>query len=102
MELSPHFRLAYASDAYHTVPPGATIRVRIQFTPDESKDYSHKLVCITKTEKIAVPIRAIGARAILNIPDNISKCAVKSSTQKTRLVHNTGNLEAHYQLITQR
>ncbi|XP_005530185.1 PREDICTED: hydrocephalus-inducing protein homolog, partial [Pseudopodoces humilis] len=103
MELSPHFRLAYASDAYHTVPPGATIRVRIQFTPDESKDYSHELVCITKTERIAVPIRAIGARAILGFPDQLdfSKCPVKSSTQKTLLVHNTGNLEAHYQISTQ-
>uniref|UniRef100_A0A8C0ZHX8 HYDIN/VesB/CFA65-like Ig-like domain-containing protein n=1 Tax=Cyanistes caeruleus TaxID=156563 RepID=A0A8C0ZHX8_CYACU len=67
------------------------------------QDYSHELVCITKRERIVVPIRAIGARAILNIPDQLdfSKCWVKCSTQKTLMVHNTGNLEAHYQISTQ-
>uniref|UniRef100_A0A8C0Z9K6 Hydrocephalus-inducing protein-like n=1 Tax=Cyanistes caeruleus TaxID=156563 RepID=A0A8C0Z9K6_CYACU len=66
-------------------------------------DYSHELVCITKTERIVVPIRAIAARAILTIPDqlNFSECPVKSSTKKTLLLRNTGNLEAHYYISTQ-
>ncbi|XP_023802399.1 hydrocephalus-inducing protein homolog [Cyanistes caeruleus] len=103
MQSSPYFRLVCPNDAYRAVPRGATARVRIQFTPNESKDYSHELVCITKTERIVVPIRAIAARAILTIPDqlNFSECPVKSSTKKTLLLRNTGNLEAHYYISTQ-
>ncbi|NXP98214.1 HYDIN protein, partial [Vidua macroura] len=67
------------------------------------QDYSHELVCMTAKERIVVPIRAIGAKAILEFPDHLDflKRPVKYSTQKTLLVRNTGNLEAHYQLSTQ-
>ncbi|NXI13442.1 HYDIN protein, partial [Irena cyanogastra] len=67
------------------------------------QDYSHELVCMTGMERMVVPIRAIGAQAILDFPDQLdfSKCLVKCSIQKTLLVHNTGNLEAHYQISTQ-
>uniref|UniRef100_H0ZFR8 HYDIN/VesB/CFA65-like Ig-like domain-containing protein n=1 Tax=Taeniopygia guttata TaxID=59729 RepID=H0ZFR8_TAEGU len=103
MESSPYFQLACPSDAYHIVPPFATARVRICFTPDETKDYSNEIVCMTAKERIVVPIRAIAARAVLDVPDQLdfSKCPVKYSTQKTLLVRNTGKLEAHYQLSTQ-
>ena len=81
----------------------------IQFTPDEKKvlsgvvcsfdsfvnwktlystlglalifqqDYTHELICITEREKFLVPVKAIGARAILDFPDEISfgTCPVK-------------------------
>lgn len=51
-----------------------------------------------------VPIRAIGARAILDFPDqlNFSVCPVKHSTQKTLLVRNVGNREARYHISTHR
>ncbi|NWT91809.1 HYDIN protein, partial [Urocynchramus pylzowi] len=67
------------------------------------QDYFHQLVCATEREEFIVPIRAIGARAILDFPDQLdfSKCPVKYSTQKTLLVRNVGNLEAHYQISTQ-
>ncbi|XP_056217873.1 vigilin-like [Falco biarmicus] len=68
------------------------------------KDYFHELICITEREKFVVPIRAIGARAILDFPDqvNFSACPVKYSTQKTLLVRNVGNREARYCISTQR
>ncbi|NWU55618.1 HYDIN protein, partial [Dromas ardeola] len=67
------------------------------------QDYCHQLTCITEREKFIVPIRAIGARAILDFPDqlNFSVCPVKSSTQKTLLVRNIGNREARYCISTQ-
>ncbi|NXO98755.1 HYDIN protein, partial [Certhia brachydactyla] len=67
------------------------------------QDYSHKLTCITGRERIVVPIRAIGARAILDFPDQLdfSECPVKHSTQKTLLVRNIGNRVALCQLRTQ-
>ncbi|NWY31199.1 HYDIN protein, partial [Pheucticus melanocephalus] len=67
------------------------------------QDYSHELVCLTARERIVVPIRAIGARAVLDLPAQLdfSECPVKHSTQKTLLIRNVGNLAARYQLSTQ-
>uniref|UniRef100_A0A803W1T4 HYDIN/VesB/CFA65-like Ig-like domain-containing protein n=1 Tax=Ficedula albicollis TaxID=59894 RepID=A0A803W1T4_FICAL len=103
MERSPYFELLCPNDAYHIVPPGASSTVRIRFTPDTNKNYSHQLVCITGLERIVVPIRANPAQAILEFPDQLdfSECPVKYSTQKTVLLRNVGNLEAQFQLSTQ-
>ncbi|XP_038004455.1 hydrocephalus-inducing protein-like [Motacilla alba alba] len=103
MESSPYFQLMCSNDAYRIVLPGASAPVRIRFTPGENKDYSHKLICVTAKKRIVVPIRAIGARAILELPDQLdfSVCPVKCSTQQTLLLRNVGNKEAHYQLSTQ-
>ncbi|XP_059717013.1 hydrocephalus-inducing protein homolog [Haemorhous mexicanus] len=59
---------------------------------------------MTSRERIVVPIRAIGARAVLDFPAQLdsSKCAVQGSTQKTLLVHSVGTRAARYQLSTQR
>ena len=44
-----------------------------------SQDYTHELICITEREKFLVPVKAVGARAILDFPDEISfgTCPVK-------------------------
>ncbi|KAL9822952.1 uncharacterized protein GJ701_016070 [Geothlypis trichas] len=104
MESSPYFQLSCSSDVFRLVPPGASAPVRIRFTPGENKDYSHELVCVTENERIVVPIRAIGARAVLDLPArlDLSKCPVRSSTQQTLLVRNVGDQAARYQLSTQR
>ncbi|NXO97682.1 HYDIN protein, partial [Certhia brachydactyla] len=67
------------------------------------QDYSHKLTCITGTGWIVVPIRALGARAILDFPDEVdfSVCPVKHGTQKRLLIRNVGNRASQYQLSTQ-
>ncbi|XP_058672256.1 hydrocephalus-inducing protein homolog [Ammospiza caudacuta] len=103
MESSPYFQLVSSSDAYRAVPPGASAPVRIRFTPSKNKDYCHELVCLTARERIVVPIRAIGARAVLDFPAQLdfSKCPVKVSTQQTLLVRNVGARAARYQLSTQ-
>ncbi|CAM9126273.1 unnamed protein product, partial [Bubo scandiacus] len=66
-------------------------------------DYFYQLTCITEREKFIVPIRAIGARAVLDFPDqlNFSVCPVKYSSQKTLLVRNIGNREARYRISTE-
>ncbi|XP_063024379.1 hydrocephalus-inducing protein-like [Melospiza melodia melodia] len=103
MESSPYFQLVSSNNAYRVVLPGASVPVRVRFTPDESKDYSHEFVCVTARERIVVPIVAIGARAVLDFPAQLdfSKCPVKHSTQQTLLVRNVGNLKTRYQLSTQ-
>ncbi|XP_062355744.1 hydrocephalus-inducing protein homolog [Cinclus cinclus] len=104
MERSPYFELVCPSDVRHIILPGTSSHVRIRFTPDETENYSHELVCLTARDRIVVPIQAIAAQAILlDFPDQLdfSRCPVKYSSQKTLLVRNVGNVEAHYQLSTQ-
>ncbi|XP_065590283.1 hydrocephalus-inducing protein homolog [Cyrtonyx montezumae] len=102
LESSPYFKLISPSDACRKVAPGMPLTFHILFTPEENKDYFHQLTCITEREKFVVPIRAIGARAVLDFPDqlNFSVCPVKHSTQRTLLVHNVGNREARYHIST--
>ncbi|XP_009468798.1 PREDICTED: hydrocephalus-inducing protein homolog [Nipponia nippon] len=103
LESSPYFKLISPNAVCRKVAPGMPSTFRILFTPEENKDYFHQLTCITEREKFIVPIRAIGARAILDFPDqlNFSVCPVKYSTQKTLLVRNIGNREARYCISTQ-
>ncbi|XP_069735049.1 LOW QUALITY PROTEIN: hydrocephalus-inducing protein homolog [Phaenicophaeus curvirostris] len=103
MEKSLYFKLVVPSGVCRKVAPGMTTSFRVLFTPEENKDYFHQLTCITERETFNVPIRAIGARAILDFPDelNFSSCPVKYTTQKTLLIHNVGNRVAHYCLSTE-
>lgn len=68
------------------------------------QDYFDELIIITEREKFFVPIRAIGARAILDFPEqlNFTDCPVRFSTRKTLLVRNVGKREACYSITTLR
>nr|XP_004659621.2 hydrocephalus-inducing protein homolog [Jaculus jaculus] len=103
-ESSPYFKVISPKDSGHKVAPGVPTIFRVLFTPEENKDYAHMLTCITEREKFIVPIKARGARAILDFPDelNFSTCPVKYSTQKILLVRNIGNKDAVFQLKTSR
>ncbi|XP_073515931.1 hydrocephalus-inducing protein homolog isoform X2 [Phyllobates terribilis] len=103
-ESSPYFQIVSPNDVCHKVAPGMPSTFHVLFTPEENKDYVHELICITERERFVVPVRAIGARAVLDFPDQISfeVCPVKYNTQKTLLVRNIGNREARFQLLTQR
>uniref|UniRef100_A0A803TF57 HYDIN axonemal central pair apparatus protein n=1 Tax=Anolis carolinensis TaxID=28377 RepID=A0A803TF57_ANOCA len=104
LESSPYFKVISPNDVCNKVAPGMPSTFHILFTPEENKDYFHELTCITEREKFIVPIRALGARGILDFPDqiNFSTCPVKYNTQKMLLVRNIGNREAFYQITTQR
>ncbi|XP_078527074.1 hydrocephalus-inducing protein homolog isoform X2 [Lissotriton helveticus] len=99
-EASPYFKIVSPSDVGHKVAPGMQSIFHILFTPEENKDYFHELTCITEREMFVVPIRAIGARAILDFPDelNFSTCPVKYNSQKTLLIRNIGKREARFEL----
>ncbi|OCT82470.1 hypothetical protein XELAEV_18025000mg [Xenopus laevis] len=102
-ENSPYFQIISPNDVCNKVAPGMPSIFRILFTPEENKDYFHELVCVTEREKFVVPVRAVGARALLDFPDqlNFLLCPVKYNSQKTLLVRNIGNREARFQLFTQ-
>ncbi|XP_014384628.1 PREDICTED: hydrocephalus-inducing protein homolog [Myotis brandtii] len=103
-ESSPYFKVISPKDIGHKVAPGVPSIFRILFTPEENKDYAHMLTCVTEREKFIVPIKARGARAILDFPDklNFSTCPVKYRTQKMLLVRNIGNRDAVFHITTYR
>ncbi|NXI34967.1 HYDIN protein, partial [Galbula dea] len=102
LEDSPYFRLLGPSELCQKVAPGMLSTFHILFTPQENKDYCHQLTCTTERERFVVPIRAIGARALLDFPDHLSfsACPVNYSTQRTLLVRNVGTREARCSLST--
>ena len=115
---TPYFTIVAPANAYQKVAPGVALIFRIQFRPEEQQvrivgigrattsplrlqDYSHEILVATEREKYLVPIRAIGARAILDFPDEITfpSTAVKSSNMsKVLFVRNIGNNAARFVL----
>ncbi|XP_032984537.1 hydrocephalus-inducing protein homolog [Rhinolophus ferrumequinum] len=101
-ESSPYFKVISPKNVGRKVAPGVPSIFRILFIPEENKDYAHMVTCVTEREKFIVPIKARGARAILDFPDelNFSTCPVKYSTQKILLVRNIGNKDAVFHITT--
>ncbi|CAF3321831.1 unnamed protein product [Rotaria socialis] len=98
---TPYFTIVTPPNAYQKVAPGVALVFRIQFKPEEQRDYAHEILVATEREKFLVPIRAIGARAILDFPDSITfpTTAVKSNNMsKVLFVRNIGNREARFVL----
>ncbi|XP_062860193.1 hydrocephalus-inducing protein homolog [Trichomycterus rosablanca] len=102
-EDSLYFKVVSPTDVGNKVAPGMASTFTVFFTPQENKDYIHRLICVTEREKFELPIRAIGPRAILDFPDELHfpLSPVKCLSQKTLLVRNIGNSEAKFQLSTQ-
>ncbi|KAM4554444.1 hydrocephalus-inducing protein homolog [Fundulus diaphanus] len=101
-DVSEHFYVVGPENGSSKVAPGMTTSFMIFFTPHESKDYNHRLVCVTPRDRFEIPIRAIGPRAVLDFRDEIRlpPCLVKASTEKTHFVCNIGNCKAKFKLHT--
>ena len=100
---TPYFKIITSADAHQKVGPGLPVIYKIQFLPEENKDYNHELIVSTEREKFIIPIRCIGSRAILDFPDEInftlsSICAVKHLNSKVLLIRNIGNKDAKFSL----
>ncbi|XP_062403912.1 hydrocephalus-inducing protein homolog [Sardina pilchardus] len=101
-EDSLYFKVVSPVDVCNKVAPGMASTFTVLFTPQENKDYLHRVICVTEREKFEVPIRAVGARAVLDFPDQLHFpiSPVKCTAQRTLLVRNIGNCEARFQLST--
>uniref|UniRef100_A0A671PFL8 HYDIN/VesB/CFA65-like Ig-like domain-containing protein n=1 Tax=Sinocyclocheilus anshuiensis TaxID=1608454 RepID=A0A671PFL8_9TELE len=96
-EDSLYLKVVSPLDASKKVAPGMASTFTVLFTPQENKDYFHRLICVTVT------IHAIGPRAILDFPDSrlhFQVCPVKCLSQRTLLVRNIGKCEAKFKLST--
>uniref|UniRef100_A0A3B4XGU3 HYDIN axonemal central pair apparatus protein n=1 Tax=Seriola lalandi dorsalis TaxID=1841481 RepID=A0A3B4XGU3_SERLL len=101
---SEYFHVVGPKDAGSKIASGMSATFTVFFTPQEDKDYHHRLVCVTERERFEVPVLGIGPRAILDFRDelHLPLCLVKASTQRTQLVRNIGNSKAKFKLHTQR
>uniref|UniRef100_A0A096LZ64 HYDIN/VesB/CFA65-like Ig-like domain-containing protein n=1 Tax=Poecilia formosa TaxID=48698 RepID=A0A096LZ64_POEFO len=101
-DVSEQFYMAGPETGRSKIAPGMTASFMVFFTPQESKDYSHRLICVSPRECFEIPIRAIGPRAILDFKDEIHlpTCLVKASTEKTHFVCNIGNCKANFKMHT--
>ncbi|CAF1310079.1 unnamed protein product, partial [Didymodactylos carnosus] len=97
---TPYFKIIAPPNAAHKVAPGVAIVYKIQFIPEEQRDYTHEIIIATEREKFLIPIRAIGSRAILDFPDEVTfpTTAVKSTNSKVLFVRNVGTREARFVL----
>ncbi|CAG06311.1 unnamed protein product, partial [Tetraodon nigroviridis] len=104
LQESQFFRVVPPKNADRKVAPGMSVVYTICFTPQENKDYQHRLVFGTEREWLEVPVRAIGPRALLDFVEeyHFPPCVVKGSTEMTYLVRNIGNSKANFSLQTQR
>lgn len=80
------------------IASGMEIYFTLSFKPQEVRDYSFDLVCSTEREKFIVPIRAVGMRPMLTLPDEIDfgSCPIKSPSQKKLMVKNVGTAVAKF------
>ncbi|KAG5865676.1 hypothetical protein JTB14_020627 [Gonioctena quinquepunctata] len=96
---SPYFDISSLSDSLPIkVAPGMTYTVQIMFKPLELRDYTHHVNFMADGETFSVPINAIGNRAVVNIPDNITlkPTAIRVPTEKRVILYNFGNVQANY------
>ncbi|KAI9141433.1 hypothetical protein BKA69DRAFT_1166800 [Paraphysoderma sedebokerense] len=78
------------------IAAGMDVAYILQFTPEEERDYNLNVVCETERERFLIPVRAVGSRAILDLPDQIlfGNSAVKHITTTTILAKNMGKRRA--------
>lgn len=99
-DASPYFKIVRPNDAGRKVAPGMSTTYQVCFFPDAIKDYAHELICVSEREKFLIPIKCIGARGMIDIPDVIEfgECPVKMTKSKTLFVRNVGNDVARFSL----
>ncbi|KAJ3129345.1 hypothetical protein HK098_001757 [Nowakowskiella sp. JEL0407] len=85
------------------VAPGMDVPFVITFSPEEERDYSCQLVCISEREKFIVPIQANCQRALLDFPDQVKfpESPVRYKTTRTLLIRNIGKVDAQFFLETE-
>lgn len=82
------------------VAPGMELAFEVIFTADADKDYDIDLVVVTEREKFLIPVRALGGRGLLELPDVIDFGAapVKHPSERRVAVVNSGSARAEFRL----
>ncbi|ORY39534.1 hypothetical protein BCR33DRAFT_853320, partial [Rhizoclosmatium globosum] len=99
----PHFSISgLKNDSIQSgkIAPGMEAQFLLKFVPEELIDYQYNLICVTEREKFLVPIRAYGARGVLDFPDAIAfpESPIRSISSKTLFVRNIGDRPAKFMI----
>lgn len=84
------------------IAAGMEVYFTVTFKPQEVREYAWDLICCTERENFIVPLRAVGLRPLLNLPDEIDfgPCPIKSATEKKIVVQNTGTAVAKFTMTS--
>lgn len=82
------------------IAAGMEICFIVTFLPQEIREYSWDLICATERENFVVPLRAIGMRPLLTLPDEVDfgACPIKSPSEKKIVVQNIGTSAAKFSM----
>jgi len=82
------------------IASGMEVYFVLTFKPQEVRYYSYDLICSTEREKFLVPVRAIGTRPRLTLPNEIDfgESPIKSLTQRKISVQNVGTAVARFNM----
>lgn len=87
-------------DGNGKVAAGMEIAFTVRLTPPAGADFATDLVLATEREKFLVPVRAIGARACLDLPDVVAFEPTPAKESRTRplLIRNVGTRAGSFEL----
>jgi hypothetical protein len=82
------------------IAAGMEVCFIVTFRPQEIREYSWDLVCSTERENFIVPLRAIGMRPLLTLPDEVDfgACPIKSPSEKKIVIQNIGTSAAKFSM----
>ena len=98
---STFFKVVLNGKPGSKVAPGMFISYTMSFTPEELlTDYFCDLICCTEREKFVIPVKALGPRGWIDVPDEIvfEDAPVKATATKTILVRNMGDSECTFKI----
>lgn len=97
---SPFFSVR-AQNINSKVAPGMEAQFTVLFRPTVSKDYVHDITFCTDREIFTIPVRALGARPELQLPEVIEfggMCPCNSASIKSVLARNSGRCAGTFHL----
>jgi len=99
---SQYFKVTPNPRKNDRIAPGMELSYEVTFRPHKRKEYCEFLVCVTEREKFRIPISAPGPFACMDFPDEVhfGTCPVNHRNERTFLVRNIGEKDAHFSLST--
>jgi hydrocephalus-inducing protein len=82
------------------IAPGTEVTYIVTFRPQAVDDYAWDLVATTERERFVVPLRAVGSRPLLAMPDTLSFPSVPVKSKgctKTIVIRNHGSVGASFE-----
>ncbi|EFJ12294.1 hypothetical protein SELMODRAFT_425615 [Selaginella moellendorffii] len=92
----------YSEIGSSKVACGMEVSYTIAFVPESDGDYMSELLAVTDREKFVIPVRCVGLKPMVDVPDEIifPPTPAKCSYKKNVMIHNVGKKKAVFRLRT--